>query len=116
MYRRYKLLVPGIIIYALFMALPGCSVSKRGDYANTSQWEQEYRREYANQLNYNEKRIHELKDSRDWERISVIEERNNKMKRKLESFKGNSRNEWDSFKRGFNREMRKVEKGIKRLR
>jgi len=78
-----------------------------------SQWERDYRRDYNNRLSYNERRINELKDSRHRERIYVIETRNNNMKKRLDSFKGNSRNEWDSFKREFNRDMRKVEKSIK---
>ena len=35
------------------------------------------------------------------------------MRRRLDSFKGNSRNEWDSFRYEFDRDMKAVEKNIK---
>lgn len=103
----------GIIAIVLLTAITGCGVSSRRNQDNMSQWERDYRRDYNNRLNYNERRINELKESRHQERVYVIEKRNNDMKRRLDTFKGNSRNEWDSFKREFNRDIKKVEKSIK---
>ncbi|HCT93217.1 MAG: hypothetical protein A2X19_03815 [Bacteroidetes bacterium GWE2_39_28] len=113
MFKKSFFIYSGIIVIILFTALSGCGVSSRSRQNNMSQWERDYRRDYNNRLSYNERRINELKDSRHRERIYVIETRNNNMKKRLDSFKGNSRNEWDSFKREFNRDMRKVEKSIK---
>lgn len=113
MFKKSFSIYSGLIVIILFTALSGCGVSSRSRQNNMSQWERDYRRDYNNRLSYNERRINELKDSRHRERIYVIETRNNNMKKRLDSFKGNSRNEWDSFKREFNRDMRKVEKSIK---
>ena len=113
MFKKPLFIYSGIIVIILFTALSGCGVSSRSRQNNMSQWERDYRRDYNNRLSYNERRINELKDSRHRERIYVIETRNNNMKKRLDSFKGNSRNEWDSFKREFNRDMKQVEKSIK---
>ncbi|PKO97093.1 MAG: hypothetical protein CVU12_02150 [Bacteroidetes bacterium HGW-Bacteroidetes-7] len=113
MLKKSSFIYSGIIVIILFTALSGCGVTSRSNQKDMSQWERDYRRDYNNRLNYNERRINELKESRHRERVYVIETRNNDMKRKLDTFRGNSRDEWDSFKRGFNRDMRKVEKSIK---
>jgi len=102
-----------IVITISITVLSGCGLTVRQQPARSRSWNRDYRIEYNQRLSHNERRINDLKSSNHRDRVYVIEVRNNNMKRRLDSFKGNSRNEWDSFKREFDRDMRSIEKNIK---
>ncbi|MDP3436732.1 MAG: hypothetical protein Q8S04_05775 [Bacteroidales bacterium] len=102
-----------IVIIISITILSGCGLTVRQQPVKSRAWSRDYRIEYNQRLSHNERRINDLKSSNHRDRVYVIEARNNNMKRRLDSFKGNSRNEWDSFKREFDRDMRSVEKSIK---
>jgi len=102
-----------IVILISITILSGCGLTLRQQPVRSRAWDRDYRIEYHQRLSHNERRINDLKSSNHKDRVYVIEARNNNMKRRLDSFKGNSRNEWDSFKREFDRDMRSVEKSIK---
>ncbi|PKP00333.1 MAG: hypothetical protein CVU13_02165 [Bacteroidetes bacterium HGW-Bacteroidetes-8] len=102
-----------IVILISITILSGCGLTIRQQPVRSRAWDRDYRIEYNQRLSHNERRINDLKSSNQRDRVYVIEVRNNNMKRRLDSFKGNSRNEWDSFKHEFDRDMRSVEKSIK---
>ncbi|MCX6168438.1 MAG: hypothetical protein NTX65_03795 [Ignavibacteriales bacterium] len=48
-------------------------------------------------------------------KVTVLEEKNIKLKKKISEFKYEGRDQWVIFKRGFNRDLKAVGKGIKDL-
>ncbi len=104
-----------LVIFTLISItiLSGCGLTIRKQPVRSRAWDRDYRIEYNQRLSHNERRINDLKSSNHRDRVYIIEVRNNNMKRRLDSFNGNSRNEWDSFKHEFDRDMRSVEKSIK---
>jgi len=73
----------------------------------------DHRRDYDHRFQNNDRRISELRNSQHRDEVLVIEVRHNNMKKKLNEFKGNSRQEWNSFKREFNHDMKKVDKSLR---
>jgi len=102
-----------IVIIISVTVLSGCGLTIRQHPSRSRGWDRDYRIEYNQRLSHNDRRINDLKSSNHRDRAIVIEVRNNNMRRRLDSFKGNSRNEWDSFRYEFDRDMKAVEKNIK---
>lgn len=48
-------------------------------------------------------------------RIQVLEQKNNDLKVKIESYKTESKNDWDSFKKEYNRDMKELGQAFKNL-
>jgi hypothetical protein len=106
----YKVVV--VIVIAVTV-LSSCGTSKRKQTAKSGAWSRDYRVEYNQRLSHNDRRINDLKISNHRDRVSAIEARNYNLKRKLDSFKANSRNEWEYFRREFNRDLKSIDKSIR---
>jgi len=106
-----KIAVMGIISA---LALSGCglTVSNQPSHSRGG-FNPDHRREYQTRLTENDRRIGELRESRNNEDVFVIEVRNNNMKKKLNEFNGKTEQEWISFKIGFNQEVREIERSLK---
>ncbi len=102
-----------LFILISVITLSGCGLTIRQHPGRSGEWNHDYRRGYNQRINNNEKRIKNLKSSGHRDRVYVIEIDNNNMRAKLNSFKGNSRNEWDSFRYEFDKDLKSVEKNIK---
>ena len=48
-------------------------------------------------------------------RIAVLEQKNNNMKAKIESYKKDSKDDWESFKKEYNRDMNELGEAFKNL-
>jgi hypothetical protein len=106
----YKVVV--VIVIAVTV-LSSCGTTKRNQTSKTDAWDNDYRVEYNQRLSHNDARINDLKISNHRDRVSAIEARNYNLKRKLDSFKANSRNEWEYFRREFNRDLKSIDKSIR---
>ena len=106
-----KIAVLGIISS---IALSGCglTVSHSPNHYNNGRY-QNYRSEYQMRIDNNDRRIAQLRTSGYRDDIIVVEVRNNNMKKKLNEFNGKSEQEWNSFRTGFNLEVKDVEKSLK---
>ena len=100
------------IIGAMFLS--GCGVTVR-EHPNRPGmgYSYDHRRDYDNRFQNNDRRIAELRNSQHRDEVLVIEVRHNNMKKKLNEFKGNTKQEWNSFKREFDHDMKDVDKSLK---
>lgn len=96
------------------LILSSCGVTVREEYNRPNRgYSHDYRRDYDYRLQNNERRIAEYRNSHRQDEVLVIEVRHNNMKRKLNEFKGNTKQEWDSFKREFNHDMKDLDKSLR---
>lgn len=100
------------IIGALFLSSCGVTVREEHNLPNRG-YSNDYRRDYDYRLQNNERRIAEYRNSHRQDEVLVIEVRHNNMKRKLNEFKGNTKQEWNSFKHEFNHDMKDLDKSLR---
>lgn len=94
--------------------MSGCGVTLRERHNHPEKgYSYDHKRDYDHRLQNNERRIAELRNTHHRDEVLVIEVRHNNMKKKLSEFKGNTKQEWTSFKREFNHDMKQVDKSLK---
>ncbi|MFA5849172.1 MAG: hypothetical protein WC833_04780 [Bacteroidales bacterium] len=105
------------VVIIASLALSGCGVTVRQHPRHVRHvvYVPDYRRDYEVRFNNNDRRISELRESQHRDKIVVIEVRNSNAKRRFNEFKGESKQEWTAFKRELDRDVRAVEKSLKKI-
>ncbi len=114
-----KSIIKSLFAFAIIasLALSGCGVTVRQHPRHVKHvvYVPEYRRDYEVRFNNNDRRISELRESRHRDQVVVIEVRNNNAKRRFNEFKGQSKQEWNAFKHELDRDVRAVEKSLRKI-
>jgi len=112
-------IIKSLFAVAIFasLALSGCGVTVRQHPRHVRHvvYVPDYRRDYEVRFNNNDRRISELRESQHRDKVVVIEVRNSNAKRRLNEFKGESKQEWDAFKHEMDQDVKAVEKSLKKI-
>jgi hypothetical protein len=110
----FKHIATLVIIGAIILS--GCGVTVREHQNRPNRGHSlDHRRDYDNRLHNNDRRIAELRNSKHRDEVFVIEVKHNNMKKKLNEFKGNTKQDWNIFKKKFNHDMKKIEKSLNKF-
>jgi len=114
-----KSIIKSLFAFAIIasLALSGCGVAVRQHPRHVRHvvYVPDYRRDYEVRFNNNDRRISELREGRHRDQVVVIEVRNSNAKRRFNEFKGQSKQEWNAFKHELDRDVRAVEKSLRKI-